>query len=259
MYVCELCGRVFEKRTSLIIHKGHHKRKNSKAWSQEEVELLKKYYPVMGTKVQELIPRHSKGSITAMANWFGIKARPWKNVGASARTRLTDREMGYLAGFLDGDGSIYVVIVHNEESRLRLGLYVRPFVTFSNTNKDVIEFISKLLKKAGIKHRIVEVLPDGKLRKRTYYFIEITTYRNVYAFLELVYQDLIAKREVAEYMLKLCESRLSAKGSGIPYTKEELEIIKKIREVAAKSSRVAHTPGELEQRIQELNYSVELE
>jgi hypothetical protein len=241
------------KRTSLTIHKGHHKRKDSRAWSQEEVEMLKKLYPIMGTEVQELMPQRSKSSITAMARWLGVKARPWKNVEASARTQLTDKEIGYLAGFLDGDGSIFVSIVHTRGKRLKQDFYVRPYVTFANTNKDVIEFISGLLKKAGIEHRIIEYIPDGESRKRTSYEIEITTYRNVYAFLKLIYQDLIVRREVAEYMLKLCESRLSAKGSGIPYTKDDLELIKKIKEATLKGRGDDHIPEEFEHYIQDLS------
>ena len=66
-------------------------RNSDRLWSDEEVEILNKYYPTEGTKVQKRLPNRSATSITQQAHLRGIKTTT-KNKWSEEEIRILKEE-----------------------------------------------------------------------------------------------------------------------------------------------------------------------
>ena len=116
---------------------------------------------------------------------------------------LTDFDIGYLAGFLDADGSIGIREPH--PLSVRIGFY--------NTDYRVIKWIYT---KLYFQHKIEEkkyITKDDRKRdrqKRVCYCLYLTKKDKILSFLELVKPHLIRKQKQAELaidFLKICSRR----------------------------------------------------
>lgn len=99
-----------------------------------------------------------------------------------------DTELGYLAGLLDGEGSISVMRSH---SLRKFRNTVR--ITISNTSPELMEW---LLKIGG------GVSSDGANRKNTQYRWQISARSDVIHFLEVITPLLKIKRRAGEEALR---------------------------------------------------------
>lgn len=135
--------------------------------------------------------------------------------------KLSEKEKAYIAGFLDGDGSIYVRLKPNSDYRFRF--QIAPAIVFYQAEKE--------------KHHLVWLqrkLGEGYLRKRKDGIVEYTIgdVKGIESFLHSILPYLRLKRKQAQLMLKV----LDAKGK-IKTAKEFVRL------------------AELIDRFQELNYS----
>ncbi|KKR21056.1 MAG: LAGLIDADG homing endonuclease [Candidatus Moranbacteria bacterium GW2011_GWA2_39_41] len=98
----------------------------------------------------------------------------------------------YLAGFLDGDGSIYVRLKPN--STYRYGFQVAPYIVLFQSNQDRENF-----------EKICSIVGLGILRERKDGILEYSINRadNLRLFLASVKPFLILKKKQAELMLKI--------------------------------------------------------
>ena len=98
----------------------------------------------------------------------------------------------YLAGFLDGDGSIYVRLKPN--STYKYGFQVAPYIVLFQSNQDKENF-----------KKICSIIDLGILRERKDGIMEYSINRmeNLKLFLASVKPFLILKKEQAELMLKI--------------------------------------------------------
>ena len=98
----------------------------------------------------------------------------------------------YLAGFLDGDGSIYVRLKPNDT--YKYGFQVAPYIVLFQSNQDRENF-EKICSKIGL----------GILRERKDGILEYSINRtdNLKLFLYSIKPFLVLKREQAELMLKI--------------------------------------------------------
>jgi len=98
----------------------------------------------------------------------------------------------YLAGFLDGDGSIYVRMKPN--STYRYGFQIAPYIVLFQSNQDRNNF-EKICSHIGL----------GILRERKDGILEysINKVDNLKLFLESIKPFLILKKKQAELMLKI--------------------------------------------------------
>jgi hypothetical protein len=106
----------------------------------------------------------------------------------------------YLAGFLDGDGSIYVRIKPNQT--YRYGFQIAPYIVLFQSNQDRNNF-----------ERICSLIGLGILRERKDGILEYSINRaeNLKLFLESVSPFLILKRKQAELMLKILAKKEKVK------------------------------------------------
>jgi hypothetical protein len=98
----------------------------------------------------------------------------------------------YLAGFLDGDGSIYVRLKPNDT--YKYGFQVAPYIVLFQSNQDRKNF-----------EKICSIIKLGILRERKDGILEYSINRteNLKLFLSSVKPFLILKRKQAELILKI--------------------------------------------------------
>lgn len=164
-------------------------------WTQNEVKKLKQYY---GTKILfELFPQRTKRAVTTKAAKLGLKRN--RNIPL---LHLTDAQRGYLAGLIDGDGSISIV--------------------WSNGNV--------LYPRCEVARKFIGI---GKVystptKKKDHYTWVVHTPQDVIAVLKELNPYFVLKKQKAELMLKFCYSRLRSKDHA-PYSQEDIELAKQIR------------------------------
>lgn len=102
----------------------------------------------------------------------------------------------YLAGFLDGDGSIYVRIKPN--STYRYGFQVAPYIVLFQSNQDRKNF-----------EKICSIIGLGILRERKDGILEYSINRidNLKLFLASVKPFLVLKKKQAELMLEILANK----------------------------------------------------
>ncbi len=68
---------IFTKATKLHVpeHKKRHeyKKRYNKKWTEEEIDILREFYPIEGEKVTERLPGRTQDQCTAMAKHKGIR------------------------------------------------------------------------------------------------------------------------------------------------------------------------------------------
>ena len=143
----------------------------------------------------------------------------------SKQISLTKR--AYLAGFLDGDGSIYVRLKPNVT--YRYGYQVAPYIILFQSIKDKTNFL-----------RVCSMLDCGYLRERNDGILEYTINRkdSIISFLKLVKPYVILKREQVKLMLQILKKkeRVKRKEDFI----ELMELIDKFRDLNYSKKRIRH-------------------
>ena len=106
----------------------------------------------------------------------------------------------YLAGFLDGDGSIYVQLKPN--SSYRYGYQVAPYIVFFQSSKE-----RKIFKK------LCSLIGYGYIRERNDGILEYIIGKNldIKEFLSWIRPFLILKKRQADLMLKILNVKESIK------------------------------------------------
>ncbi len=106
--------------------------------------------------------------------------------------KLSSIQKAYLAGFLDGDGSIYVRLKPNPT--YKFGFQVAPYVIFFQSAKDEKNF-----------QKLCSILGLGYMRKRNDGILEYTIGRAeaIAEFLSLVKPYVILKKKQIDLMQKI--------------------------------------------------------
>lgn len=108
--------------------------------------------------------------------------------------RLTTSQKAYLAGFLDGDGSIYVRLKPNND--YRFGYQIAPFVVFFQAKKDEAKF-----------RKLTNLIGSGVWRERKDGILEYTINRQaeIKLFLKQIKKYLILKQTQANLMIQILD------------------------------------------------------
>jgi hypothetical protein len=131
---------------------------------------------------------------------------------------VTQFELGWLAGIIDGEGSITVC---------KRGPTYVPTIKMSNTSKVLVEKYCEILDRLGITHKCYGKQTKGN--RKYQWEVCIDGRPRVYKALSIVQDLLIAKQKQAIKVGEWIESRgLDLRG---PYTENQLDIIKNIREL----------------------------
>jgi len=159
-----------------------------RAWSDEELRVLKEYYPKIGLKIMKFLDR-SRGVIKNKARELGLSKERQK-VKFYINQNLSESEWAYIAGILDGEGTI----------NLQRGT---PYIAIHNTSLELMKWLTK---KLGIPMTYMKNRWRPKAHKPCYTF-RFGGVKRVIAFLEKVMPYLIVKRKRAEEVYKFCEGK----------------------------------------------------
>lgn len=134
---------------------------------------------------------------------------------------ISPTQKAYIAGFLDGDGSIYVRMKPNKE--YRFGFQIAPHIVFFQSKKEKLNF-----------ERLCSIINLGYMRERKDGILEYTISRkeNILRLLEIISPYVIMKKKQVALMRKIIGK------------KEQVKSKKDFNELA-----------ELIDRFRELNYS----
>jgi len=132
---------------------------------------------------------------------------------------LTDFEKGYLAGLLDGEGTISVY--KNTEKRIgrkrsKLGFTLGCHIRISNTNVELLRKVSEI---TGGKI----YLSSKNNRKKKVYVCQINDKAKIVEILEQLFPFLIEKKKRASKIIEFCKSRINRPSLKSGYTDKEIE------------------------------------
>lgn len=141
---------------------------------------------------------------------------------------LTQCELAYLAGIIDGEGTITLERTGNRRMNGVMGL--SPKVIITNTNEDLIQHCLNLFIRAGINPHVKSQDKNYGLRKKPCYWITVQGLSKCKKILSVLRQHLTAKYSQALLILEFIEIRgESESAKGKPYGYRELGILDKIR------------------------------
>lgn len=110
--------------------------------------------------------------------------------------KISSTQKAYLAGFLDGGGSIYVRLKPNAD--YRYGFQVAPYIVLFQSKKELGKF-----------ERVCSLIDIGYIRERKDGILEYTIGREeaIRSFLKMVGPYLIMKKEQAALMIEILDMK----------------------------------------------------
>ena len=141
--------------------------------------------------------------------------------------KLTQTQLAYLAGFIDGDGSIYVRLKPNET--YRYGFQIAPYIVLFQSAKDETNFI-----------KICDLLKCGYLRRRKDGILEYTIGRReeILGLVGLIKPFLILKRQQADLLEKILKLKALVKNA--QDFSQLMDLINQFGEINYSKKRIKH-------------------
>ena len=141
--------------------------------------------------------------------------------------KLTQLQLAYLAGFIDGDGSIYVRLKPNET--YRYGFQIAPYIVLFQSAKDEGNFT-----------KICQLLDCGYLRRRKDGILEYTIGRReeILALTRLIKPYLILKRQQANLLEEIFRKKDLVKNAR-DFSKL-MELVDKFADINYSKKRIKH-------------------
>lgn len=141
--------------------------------------------------------------------------------------KLTQTQISYLAGFIDGDGSIYVRAKPNQD--YRFGFQIAPYIVLFQSTKDEVNF-----------NKICALLDCGYLRKRKDGILEYIVGRReeIIDLITLIKPYLILKSRQADLLLEILE--LKSKIKDEKDFDKLLKLVNKFAELNYSKKRIMH-------------------
>jgi hypothetical protein len=163
---------------------------------------------------------------TTVQRWFEkyniVTKRP---TFSNIKTNLTESQKAYLAGYLDGDGTITICKSTNKNKPDHIG--IQKDVSLITSIKWFAEELQKL-----IGGNIQTFIYYDSRHKKEGYRVSFTNQESALAFLREIQPYLILKRKQAKLMIELLEERLALRhlhGNGAKITPHTWELTNEIR------------------------------
>jgi len=190
-------------------------------WTAEEEDRLKASYPTLPrAELMQAFPGKSFQAIQVKARKFGLKrngATSWRPYRNPFRRPLTEAELAYIAGIIDGEGSIGFNRVHRGTGRW---LVYTPRVGVSNQSETLIRWMDE---------RIVWCSNNLGAQTGGYgwaYKPYIHGHRCA-TLLQALLPYLLIKPTQAQLVIKFCDSRAPVP-PGTPYSSEEIAMVEQV-------------------------------
>ena len=145
--------------------------------------------------------------------------------------RLSDLQVGYLAGIMDGEGTITFVY---HKSKTNVNVIHSPVVflcAVANSNPLIIESVTSLLRALGIRHKVFTPKKEwNKKAKKRPYAVHVQGMDSAKAYLKVIGEFLSGKKEQATLTLEYLERR--KEGQRVKeITERDLQIIATVRDM----------------------------
>ena len=154
-------------------------------------------------------------------------------------SQITEAEIGWLAGILDGEGSIILsntkVPVSKERYQHAERIQYAPKITMVNTDPELIAKYVKLLDKLGVGCGVYEKNSVNRLGNKQQWQVMVSRMKSVKIFLDLLLPHLTCKKAKAELLLRFINLRLNKVGAkGMTnedraYSTEEIDVCNQFR------------------------------
>lgn len=201
--LAEMSARVGHPKSSILtkIHDlgytwRRKKIENRKFWTSGEEQFLKENYGEIPTrKIAEKLDRtfYSVRNRLTVLNLFRYTRI---QISTSPEFHLTEEEASYLAGIIDGEGSLSIPVSWRRKEYPGITISL----SISNTNLELIEWIQEKLN-LQTKYRKRVPQPGSK----TTYSIQVSHRAHLKIVLSRILSYLIVKRELAIQVLKIIE------------------------------------------------------
>ena len=179
-------------------------------WNAEENKLIQKCINLTVPQLQELLPNRSRKQILDKKLYLGHGYRSITSKERANKTlNLSETEKAYIAGLIDGEGTVGV---HKGK-----GICLAPRVQISNTQ---IPLLTWLLEKIG----------TGYVHRTEYE----TTFYDVKPLLKAALPYLRIKKRQAELVIEFVDLRLSRTKWFDQFTQREIDIREELRKLNMK-------------------------
>jgi hypothetical protein len=197
-----------------------------KKWSEEEVQLLKVFLKTKSLSELSRIFKRSKGAIASKMYNLGLATDHYNELHdtTNINTNLPEWFKGYLAGLVDGEGTVSIVKTNRKD---RKNEQYKPLVEITNTCRKALDIVIERVGSFRCHSKKGRLYRNSR---KAIYDILIRKHKDVEVFLEMILPYLIIKRKHAELVLGFCKSRLT-KPNHAPYDDKELSIIDEVRKL----------------------------
>ncbi len=142
---------------------------------------------------------------------------------------LTQVELAYLAGLIDGEGTI--TLERTGKRRMSGVMGLSPSVIVANTDDSLIQWTVTAFRRLGANPYIKTQTPSQKnKRRKPCYWVVVKSLTKSKKILSAVKQYLIAKKSQADLILEFIDIRGNSQlAKGKPYGEREMMILDQIR------------------------------
>lgn len=192
-------------------------------WRQDELITLKTNWADSSQpKLLSLLSSKDWTSIRHKAFELGLAkkafAKYWRTYSKAQSIQLSDAEKGYLAGIIDGEGTLRVM--------RSLQLWYAPFIQITNTNQALMDWLQQLLGEKGIGHTYHEKRSKQPNHKPKHVY-NIAAVQGVKQILDQIAPLLVIKKEQAKLLLEFIAMKEEKADYGVlPREKEIFEELK---------------------------------
>lgn len=133
--------------------------------------------------------------------------------------KTSDLEMGWLAGFFDGEGSFNI---HHQRKRRWEGW--KPWFTVANTHAETVNKVIEIMDKLGLAYH-VSWNQDKRKNRKPIWRVEVTGLLRMRRLLNLITPYLFTKKRQAELLLEFVNLRLNHSGWREGLSEEEKSLV----------------------------------
>ena len=171
-------------------------------WTTEELEKLVELYPnTSNDSMLVHFPNRTKEALAHKAMRVGVERLPTARWLTEDSLNLLPAQAGYIAGIVDGEGSINTYINRG---------VTKPQLNISNTDRNMLETVQIMIKGKGTireSSRTGQVSKTGPISTKPCYRLWITNYNDMRQVLEAIEPYLIIKKFKAQSVLQLLIDR----------------------------------------------------
>ena len=117
------------------------------------------------------------------------------NVEVQRQFDIAKADLAWLGGFWDADGSVFLT---------KRSTYLVPVANAVNTNKKIIDNITRILDTAELAYRVDYQDRGERINAAPAWSVRMEGRTRVYPFLQMIRDSLVGKQEQADLVLQWC-------------------------------------------------------